>query len=460
MSPAPPAILWRIAIRLALTTLVAIALAYSWLWWKYDSATQTIRNRTLADHAALIGHHMSLDKSGTIRMDLPAEMVAAYEGSSGDFRFAVTDQDDGAVLAHGGEAVGDPPDLPADDDGAPVLYLHNPDGPGPMLMFGVASPQRLGRHHLLIQVEQSGRDFEALTGALLMDFARDGGWLGVPFLVAMLLVSLFTIRTSLRPLRSLSELAESIGPDSTEIRLPEGKVPREILPLVRAVNSALDRLDAGFTVQREFTADAAHELRTPLAVLRAHIDTLPDPATRVSLVRDLDGMTRLIGQMLGVAQVEALVISPDETADLNAIAADVGCFLAPMALGDQRLIEVIETLPPPVIHGSPEAIFNALRNLVENALTHTPAGTTVTVRVLPPAVIQVEDKGPGVPPDCRERVFQRFWRAERRKSGAGLGLAIVRRTMEAHGGGVSVGDAEGGGALFSLTFPTSALRRR
>ncbi len=459
MTSAPPAILWRIAVRLALTTLVAIALAYSWLWWKYDSATQTIRNRTLADHAALIGHHVTLDKAGAIHVDLPPEMLAAYEGSSGDFRFAVRDQDKDAVLAEGGGPVGDPPDN-AVGGNTPSLYLHNPDGPGPILMFGVANPIHVGNHRILVQVEQSGRDFEALTRALLMDFAEDGGWLGAPFLLAMLLVSLYTIRSSLRPLRNLSELAESIGPDSTEIRLPEAEVPREILPLVRAVNSALDRLDAGFTIQREFTADAAHELRTPLAVLRAHIDTLPDPETRVAQVKDLDGMTRLIGQMLGVAQVEALVIASDETADLNAVAADVGAFLAPMALRNDRLIEVIETEPAPVVHGSPEAIFNALRNLVENALTHTPADTTVTVRVLPPAVIQVEDKGPGVPPDWRERVFQRFWRAERRKSGAGLGLAIVKRTMEAHGGSVAIGDAEGGGALFSLTFPATAVRTK
>ena len=85
-------------------------------------------------------------------------------------------------------------------------------------------------------------------------------------------------------------------------------------------------------------------------------------------------------------------------------------------------------------------------------------GTTVTIRVLPSAQLQVEDKGPGIPPDWRERVFQRFWRAERRKSGSGLGLAIVKRTMEAHGGTVVIDDNQGGGALFRLTFPACALR--
>ena len=453
----PPAILWRIAIRLALTTLLAITLAYSWLWWKYDSATQTIRNRTLADHASLIGRHVFDDKAGGLRINLPPEMVAAYNSSDGDFRFGIRDMSTGALIVQGGGMVGDAPDLNSLAS-PPVLYLHNPDGPGPVVMFGVATSIRVGHHDLLIQVEQSGRDFDALTRALLMDFAQEGGWLGVPFLLAMLLVSIYTIRSSLRPLRNLSEMAKAIGPDSTEIRLPEADVPREIVPLVRAVNSALDRLEAGYTVQREFTADAAHELRTPLAVLRAHIDTLHDLDTRSSLVKDLDAMTRLIGQLLGVAQIEALVIAERETADLNAIAEDVGAFLAPMALSNHRMIEVIGLEPPPVIRGSPEAVFNALRNLVENALTHTPAGTTVTVHVKAPATLQVEDKGPGVPPEWRERIFQRFWRAERRKSGAGLGLAIVKRTMEAHGGSVCVDDAPEGGALFSLVFPEITRR--
>ena len=453
----PPAILWRIAVRLALTTLLAITLAYSWLWWKYDSATQTIRNRTLADHASLIGRHISEDKSGNLRIDLPPEMVAAYSGSGGDFRFGIRDMKTESLIAQGGGPVGDPPNH-TDLASPPTLYLHNPDGPGPLVMFGVALTIRVGHRDLLIQVEQSGRDFDALTRALLLDFAQEGGWLGVPFLLAMLAVSLYTIRSSLRPLRNLSEMAEAIGPDSTNIRLPEADVPREIVPLVRAVNSALDRLEAGYTVQREFTADAAHELRTPLAVLRAHIDTLSDPNTRISLVKDLDGMTRLIGQLLGVAQIEALVIAAGETADLNAIAEDVGAFLAPMALANGRMIEVMGLDPSPIIKGSPEAVFNALRNLVENALTHTPAGTTVTVHVRTPAMLQVEDKGPGVPPEWRDRIFQRFWRAERRKRGAGLGLAIVRQTMEAHGGTVSVDEAPDGGALFTLTFPESRLR--
>ena len=451
MTP-PPAILWRIVVRLSLTTLIAILMAYSWLWWRYDSASHFLRDRALLDQAQEIGKSLSITPEGTIQLHLPDEFRSAYDQESGDHRFGVRDHATGALLAGAGGQIGEPPkDTDLEEN---PFYTHNPDGPGPSIMFGAAVPIAIANRHLVILVEQSGREFEAFTLELLEDFAEEGGWLGAPFLLAMLLVSLYTVRSSLAPLRQLSEQAAAIGPTSTEVRLPEAEVPREILPLVRAVNSALDRLDNGFRIQREFTADAAHELRTPLAVLRAHIDTLTtDAETRTSLARDMDAMTRLICQLLNVAQVEGLTLATTESADLNLIAVDVCTFLAPMTLERDRMLEVIEAGNAPVVHGNTEAIFNALRNLVENALTQTPAGTTITVRVLAPATIEVEDKGPGVPVDLRDRVFQRFWRAERQKSGAGLGLAIVKRTMEAHGGRVTIADAPGGGAVFALVFP-------
>lgn len=456
MTRQPPAILWRIVVRLSLTTLVAIVLAYSWLWWKYHSVTEVMRDTYLVEQAVAIRNQIRQRPDGSVEVDLPATQMASYMDSEGSVGFAVRDRRTGAVLAKAGQEVGAIPTTTT----SPMLYRRNPDGPGPVLMFGTALSMPLKGRDLVIQVEESGKDFDAMTRALVERFAEEGGWLGAPFLLAMLLVSLVTIRNSLLPLRRLSAKAAAIGPASTDIRLPETEVPREILPLVHAVNSALDRIEAGFQMQKDFTADAAHELRTPLAVLRAHIETLPDPATREALGRDVDSMTRLVGQLLAVARAETLTIALDEQADLNSIAVDVGTFLAPMALKQQRLIEVIEAPSPCLVKGNGEAVFNALRNLVENALTHTPPGTTVTVRVERPATLRVEDRGPGVPPEQRERIFQRFWRAERRKSGSGLGLAIVRQIMDAHGGRVEVTDRVGDGAVFSLIFAAQDAQRR
>ncbi|EME68479.1 two-component hybrid sensor and regulator [Paramagnetospirillum caucaseum] len=456
MTGQPPAILWRIVVRLSLTTLVAIVLAYSWLWWKYRSVTEIMRDTYLIEQAVSIRNQVDIRENGDIVLNMPVTQLAAYAASDGNLRFAVRDWRSGRVLVHGGEEVGP---VPLIGDG-PRLYRRNPDGPGPVLMFGAALLMGMPGSEMVVQVEENGSDFDAMTRSLVERFAREGGWLGAPFLLAMLLVSLVTIRNSLLPLRRLSEQAAAIGPASTDIRLPETDVPREILPLVHAVNSALDRIEAGFRIQRDFTADAAHELRTPLAVLRAHIETLSDPAIRDALVRDAESMTRLIGQLLAVARAEALTVATDDQADLNAIAVDVGTFLAPMALKQRRMIEVVEAPGPCLVAANAEAVFGAARNLVENALIHTPFDTMVTVRVESPATLRVEDRGPGIPSDLRERIFQRFWRAERRKSGSGLGLAIVQGIMEAHGGQVEVDDRPGGGAVFSLIFPGQGAQRR
>jgi len=367
----------------------------------------------------------------------------------------VKDRDSGTILFSAGANVGPIPGKVEDDeDGS--LYQYDPDGPGPANYFGEALPFRVGERRLLVQVVRLGSNYQELIETVLADFFEDGGWLAAPFLMLLLLVSILTIRSTLKPLRELSQMAEGIGPFTTELRLPHAGVPREVLPLVGAVNNALDRLEEGFRRQRDFTADAAHELRTPLAVLAAHIDTLPDRATATALRRDLDGMTHLVEQLLRIARAETLVVKPSDHADLADLACDVAAYLAPMAIRSDRMVEVEAPDEPVVVHGQSDALFHAMRNLVDNALKHTPAGTTVTLTVeADPPTVLVRDQGQGIPVEQRSVIFQRFWRAERQTSGSGLGLAIVQRTMNAHGGSISVEDAEGGGAQFRMVFPAA-----
>jgi signal transduction histidine kinase len=210
-------------------------------------------------------------------------------------------------------------------------------------------------------------------------------------------------------------------------------------------------------MQREFTADAAHELRTPLAILATHLDALENREVAAALSADVARMSRLVNQLLSVAQLEALAVSADETADLQAIAVDVAASLAPLALKRDRSVAVTGAAAPVAVRGNAESLRQALRNLIENALQHTPAGTEVEIEVTGEPAVHVSDRGPGVPPELRNRVVQRFWRADRRKGeGSGLGLAIVSRILAAHGGRLTVDDAPGGGARFSLRLPARA----
>ena len=225
------------------------------------------------------------------------------------------------------------------------------------------------------------------------------------------------------------------------------------MPLVRAVNSALDRLDEGLRQQREFNANAAHQLRTPLAVLAANIDGMSDKATAGKLRYDVDLMSRIVTQLLLVARLENLNMSVDEKVELNATAREAAENLGALAISSHKTLEVDEPGAPVFVRGNTHAVAAAVSNLIENALNHSPPGGAVKIRVTQHPSIEVLDSGPGVPPHMREKVFERFWRGETSKEGAGLGLAIVRRIMRALRGDVSVSDAPGGGARFSLEFP-------
>ena len=277
----------------------------------------------------------------------------------------------------------------------------------------------------------------------------------VPFILAALVIGVYTIRNSLAPLAAVARQAAAITPSETHHRLTQGGLPRELEPLVAAVNGALDRLDEGFRRQREFTADAAHELRTPLAILAAHLENLGDGGGAATLREDVARMGRLVGQLLSVAQLEALAVAPDEVADLQALARDVAESVAPLAVQQGKEIAVVGADAPIRVHGNGESLRQAIRNLAENAVQHTPEGTSVEIEVTREPAIRVSDRGPGVPAELRERVTQRFWRADRSNGdGSGLGLAIVKRIADAHGGRFEIDDAPGGGARFTLRLPS------
>jgi signal transduction histidine kinase len=295
--------------------------------------------------------------------------------------------------------------------------------------------------------------------SVLQEFLQDIAWIWIPFVLCLLGVNLEVARIGLRPLRSAARQAAAIGPGNFSVRLPEDRMPTELLSLVTAVNRALDRLEAEFGAQRAFIADAAHELRTPVAVLKAHVGILPEFAGLGALKEEVGALERLVNQLLDSARLDSLKVGPHDTADLNAVAADVAAYLAPLAIERSRAIEVVSNGRPVFIRGAADFLFRALRNLVENAINHTPEGTTVKIIVDDPPVVRVVDRGPGVPQGEREAIFQRFWQGRRDQGGgAGLGMDIAARTVLAHGGTISVEDADEGGAVFNMRFPRYEAR--
>lgn len=272
----------------------------------------------------------------------------------------------------------------------------------------------------------------------------------IPLSLLLLLFNIVAVRRVLHPLRRAEREVDALDPDNILTRLSEPAAPREVNTLVRAVNRALARLDRSIAILRSFTANAAHELRTPLAIMQLSLDQLPAGKLRDDLQTDTRLMTRLVEQMLDLAQADALANVGRVPLDLAAIGREVVAALAPRTFAARRDLRFTATGDTHAV-GHPEAIFRIYRNLIDNALKHAPGNAPIDVSAGPGPQLSVRDYGLGVADEDLPHIFERFWRKDRRGSdGAGLGLGIVQRLVEAHGGSIVVENADGGGVMFTV----------
>lgn len=264
------------------------------------------------------------------------------------------------------------------------------------------------------------------------------------------------------PLRRMARVASAIGAGELSIRLGPVAWRGELGVLSRAFDQMLERLERAFRRQRDFVSDASHELRTPLSVLRAQVEVLDRETderrrregTRL-LLRRLDELDRLVGDMLTLASAEAGQLIEPEAIELSDFFEDLRRDLPLFGERDFQLQAADGTL-----EADPDRLTQVLRNLVRNAVIHTRPGDRVSVAAHPHhghLEITVMDDGPGIPPDQLEQVFERFRRLDggrsRASGGSGLGLAIARAIIEAHGGTIHAESTPGHGATFRIDLP-------
>ncbi|MBL0917763.1 MAG: HAMP domain-containing protein [Hydrogenophaga sp.] len=275
-------------------------------------------------------------------------------------------------------------------------------------------------------------------------------------LVAFGLCAYITLRYTLKPLQDLSASAAAISPRSVHARLSTDAVPQEIAPLVDSFNRVLERLEHGYRVQQEFLATSAHELKTPLALIRAQIELRPGAEDgRDALLGDVAYMSRQVQQLLLLAEASEVRNYHPASIRVQEVVHEAVFFLQRMAEAGNVHFTVYAPSVDVRWEADRGALFTLLKNLLENAVQHAPDGTDIRVEIRHNE-LSVRDLGPGVEAEQLPHLFTRFWRgAHRRDTGAGLGLSICQEIAQAHGWQLTAERAEPGLRFRLSTAPAA-----
>lgn len=422
-------------------------------------------DRRLDQEVEIAERSLFVAPSGSLEWRSPAASADEHEPMA-NMLWVDVHRADGSLLhlQLGGFARGNPVE--------PLTFA--PDRSG---FFSVAQPNgtrlRILQRHIVVD----GGPKAVIRAALAEDQIRRemaiillvlGG--GLPFSVAAAgLAGYWLARRALAPIDRITEEARAITADRLDARLPVLNAQDELGRLATTFNDMFSRLENSFEQLRRFTADASHELRTPLTVIRS----VGEVGLRES--HDEAGYREIVGTMLEEADRLALLTATlleltraeggrgqikREPINLCALVGDAAEFLG--VLAEEKGVVIALDLPalPPTVLGDGTVLRQALANVLDNAVKYSPAGATVTVAVQADgerAAISVADQGPGIAPEHRERVFDRFYRADpsrnSRTGGFGLGLAIARWAVEANGGCIEVESAPGKGSVFRMVLP-------
>lgn len=324
---------------------------------------------------------------------------------------------------------------------------------------------RAGKHAYLVQVTMEGDPAWCWVEAIA-DEMVDHVILPVLFIVPPLTLAIvLTTRRGLRPLDRIGLQAEVLG---TAVQhggrltpLPQERLPLEFSRVVAAINTMLASLQRALEQQRQFTSDVAHELRTLLSVMLLELAELPAGPLAARLTSEIQELGALVNQLLNLAQAENMMQRERQRVELDAVVRRVCEDMAGAALSNHLMLDFNPSSERLSVRGNAALLDIAVRNLVDNAVKWSAQGTVVTVTVDGTGEglgeVRVEDRGPGVPDTHKQRIFDRFWRAERQHTnGSGIGLALVRRIAQLHDGEVRVEDRDDGGARFVLSVPLAS----
>ncbi len=439
-------LLYHIAVLSLSFTLIIGCVIYT----QINRTMITLRDSSLTENAHDIASYIERSGDNTLYLHLPGA-VRKFYAQAGKMRQYVVRDSEGNILFTSPIAFSDRfPGYFNEEN-----HFFEFTGPYGTRYLGLNIRHEFEGQEYLVQVAQSEETAESFSNQIAFDFLFRVVVIGLPFTVLLVLLVYFSLRQSLKPLKEASRQARSISFREPGARIDESILPEEIRPFVRAMNYSLERLETGIKAQQEFTANVSHELKTPLTIMRSRIEAIEDKATADELAKDIDDLICTVNQMLELSRLDFPEAIKMAEIDLVPIVRNICQDMWPLFIAQGRELSVSGADGKIRIKGNADLIYRAVRNLLNNALVHSPAKTPVEV-LIDERGVSVRDYGSRIQDAKRKQIFRRFNRDDHQKfrQGSGLGLSIVAKTMEIHGGLVLLEDPESGdGNVFRLEFP-------
>jgi len=402
----------------------------------------------VSEYAESIGERLQFDAAGQPVSVGDPQMSWLNESLGKEATFRVLDDRGAVVLAS------EPGVAPLTGDGKKLVldtdnFVFTKDG---IIMHAATERVRHDGRTWYVQFATTER-LTAMLRAFVGEplFSRSVAIFGIGSLLLYCLIMRFLLRIILRPLNEASAIAAGITPRNLGTRVLVQGVPNELRPLVENFNAALDRLEHNYRLQQEFLASAAHELKTPLTLIRGQIEAGVDATNRDDLLQDVSRMGRQVQQLLHLAEASEPQNYAFASVDASGLIDEVVHYIERLA--DQHGVRLRVVVEPgsTLVRADRGALFTLLKNLLENAIQHSRAGGVVQLRA-ESNLISVQDEGPGVSSEDLPKLFTRFWRgAHRRDLGAGLGLSICREIATVHGWDLQARRTEPG-MIFDLSI--------
>jgi signal transduction histidine kinase len=441
--------LLAIATVACFATLLAGGAAMFWAAEREDQVALDSRLQDLARTILSFSEHEITEIIGEGRSDLVHIETAATMGSR--YRYQMWTHH-GTLLLRSYKASPSQPMMPLGQTGFATTELDGEE----FRVFSMGG----NSGEMVIQVAECLDERTAAVGLVSMYYV---GGLLVPFTL-IFLVTAWMLRRSLRSLdSSAAQLSQRSPIDLTPVKVD--RPPRELKPMINSVNALFERITVAMSLERGFTAVAAHELRTPLAGLRAQAQIAstaqsPEELNEAlqAVMTGVDRASRMLNQLLDLARIETMMNEADRLStwvDMQHIYKSVMHDLAPQAA--RRAVRMAPHFDENRIHGMELGVVLLLRNLVANAIRHSPDGGTITVstvRQQDSVTLTIDDAGPGIAPEARQRVFERFYRLNTAQGeGVGLGMSIVQSVVEAHRAMIRLLESPLGGLRVEVQFP-------